>query len=283
MKSTIKNYKTNKVRSKAFGMFASLLVCSFTLFAQQDLSFQSGEQLNYNVNYKYGIVMVKAGNAQYNIKDNTFRGKPAIRTSLIFKTTGVVDAAFKVKDTLYSYFTPELIPVFHRKYLHEGKSHRIEEIEYKKFSKNATSVQSKRFKNESVKFDTLLTAKGIGYDMLSIFTFVRTLNYSDLNTGDTFGLTSFVGRDVIPMNVRYMGQTIIDKGSVKYKTLRFEVDIIDTAFTEPKTAMEIWISDDKNHIPIKLRAKLKIGAAEAELSSAKNLKFPFDAKVEIPN
>ena len=119
--------------------------------------------------------------------------------------------------------------------------------------------------------------------MLSIFTFVRTLNYSDLNAGDTFGLTSIVAKDIIPMNVRYMGQTVLDKGSTKYKTLRFEIDIVDPAFTEPKTAMEIWISDDKNHIPVKLRAKLKIGAAEAELTSAKNLKYPFDAKIEIPH
>ena len=282
----MKNIMRNLVieRSKAFGIFVSLLVYSSTLFAQQNLPFQSGEQLNFTVHYKYGIVMVKAGTAQYTIKDNTFfKGKPAIYTSLTFKTTGVVDAAFKVKDTLYSYFTPELIPVFHRKYLHEGKSHYIEDIEYKKFSKSSTSVQSKRVRDGNVRFDTLLITKGLGYDMLSIFTFVRTLNYSDLKTEDTFGLTSIVGKDVIPMNVRYMGQTILDKGTTKYKTLRFEIDIVDTAFTEHKTAMEVWISDDKNHIPIKLRAKLKIGAAEAELTSTKNLKYPFEAKIEIPH
>ena len=279
MRNIIKN---NRAGNKALGVFISLVVYSSTLLAQEDLPFQSGEQLNYSVHYKYGIVMVKAGNAQYSIKNITFRGKPAIRTSLTFKTSGVVDAAFKVKDTLHSYFTPKLIPVFHRKYLHEGKAHYIEDIEYKNFSSSSTSVQSKRVKDGNVRFDTLLVAKGLGYDMLSIFTFVRTLNYADLTTGDTFGLTSIVGRDVISMNVRYMGQTVLDKGNTKYKTLRFEIDIVDTAFTEPKTAMEIWISDDKNHIPVKLRAKLKTGAAEAELSSAKNLKYPFEAKIEIP-
>jgi len=282
MKNTTNNNSRRskrRVNSKAFGLFAGLLIYLY-VFAQQDLPFLSGEQLDFSVHYKYGIVMMKAGNAKYTIQDDTFEGKPVIRTSLTFKTTGVVDAAFKVKDTLYSYFTPELIPVFHRKYLHEGKAHYIEDIEYRKFSSTSTLVQSKRIKNESVKFDTLLVAKGMGYDMLSIFTFVRTLDYSTLNTGDKFGLISIVGKDVIPLNVRYMGQAILDKGSTKYKTLRFEIDIIDRAFTEPKTAMEIWVSDDKNHIPVKLRAKLKIGAAEAELSSVKNLKYPFDAKIE---
>ena len=269
-------------RSKVFGLFICFITYSFVSFAQKDLPFQSGEILDYTIHYKYGIVM-KAGVAQYAVKDNTFRGKPAIYTSLSFRTTGVVDAAFKVRDTLIAYSTPELIPVFHRKFMHEGKSNYIEEIDYKKFSDAFTSVHSKKYSPETgkVRFDTLLTAKSVGFDMLNIFIFIRSLDYSKLNHGDAINITSFAGRDAVPLNIRYMGQTILDKGSVKYKALRFEVDIADPAFTEHKTAMEVWISDDKNRLPLKLKAKLKIGAAEAEISSTKNLKHPFDSRVEI--
>ncbi len=161
MKNIISNLK---VGSKVFGLFAGLVIYSSSLLAQQDLPFQTGEQLNFTIRYKYGIVMVKAGTAQYAIKDYIFREKPAIRTSLTFRTTGVVDAAYSVKDTLYSYFTPELIPVFHRKYLNEGKTHYKDEIDYKIFSANFTSVQSKRIRNGNVRFDTLLTTNGFGYD-----------------------------------------------------------------------------------------------------------------------
>ncbi|MCL2649975.1 MAG: DUF3108 domain-containing protein [Candidatus Azobacteroides sp.] len=265
------------------GLILCLLSCSPVLLAQQekDLPFQSGEQLNYNIYYKYGIMMVKAGTAQYDVKDNTFRGKPAIKTSLTFKTSGVVDKAFKVRDTLIAYSTSALVPVFHRKFLHEGKMNHIEDIDYKKFSTTLTSVQSKKYTPDAVKFDTLLTAKSMGFDMLSIFIFIRTLDYSKLKEGTAFGIASFVGKDVVPLNVRYMGQSIIDKGNTKYKTLRFEVDIVDRAFEEAKTSMEVWISDDNNRIPIKLKAKLKIGAAEAEIASTKNLKHPFASKIEI--
>ena len=281
MKSTIVNLIDKLCRT---GFVIYLLSCSSILFAQQegkDLPFQSGEQLNYNIHYKYGIVMAKAGTAQYDVKDNTFRGKPAIRTSLTFKTTGVVDKAFKIRDTLVAYSTPALIPVFHRKFLHEGKAHYVEEIDYKTFSPTLTSVRSKRYTSETVKFDTLLTANSVGFDMLNIFIFVRALDYSKLKAGDTFKMASFVGKEVVPLNVRCMGQSIIDKGNTKYKTLRFEIDIVDPAFEESKTAMEIWISDDNNRIPIKLKAKLKIGAAEAEIASTKNLKHPFDSMIKI--
>ena len=277
----MKNITVKMLKNKVFGLFAGLFVYSSVLLAQEKLPFQSGEQLDYSIHYKYGIMMVKAGTAQYAVKDNIFRGNPVIRTSLIFRTTGVVDAAFKVRDTLIAYSTPELVPVFHCKHLHEGKTHYTEEMDYKKFSETFTSVQSKKYMSAIVKFDTLLTAKSMGFDMLSIFVFVRSLNYTKLKTGDTFEIASFVGKETIPMHVRYMGQIIFDKGSVKYKTLRFEIDIVDHAFEDHKTAMEIWIGDDKNHLPIRLKAKLKIGAAEAVLISAKNLKYAFDSKIEI--
>ena len=278
MKNITGNWKR---RSKIFGLLACLLICSSSLFAQQELPFQPGEQLDFVIYYKYGI-MVKGGNAQYLIRNSTFKGQPAIRTGLTFKTTGLLDAAYKVKDTLYSYFTPELLPIAHHKFLHEGKTIYTEKIEYKEFSEEFTSVQSKRIRPDgSLRFDTLLTAKGIGLDMLSIFAFIRTIDYPNLKAGDKILITSFVAKDAIPVYIRYIGQSIVDKGSVKYKALQFGIDFVADAFTDPKNAMEIWISDDENHIPLKLRAKLKIGAAEAELTSAKNLKYPFDAKIEI--
>ncbi len=285
MKNITGVYVNNSIGFYKKIIYASLLSLFFLSFSNdafsQELPFKPGESLNYTIHYKYGIVMAKAGTAQYDVKECLFRTKPAIRTSLSFKTTSMFDKVYKIRDTLYSYSTPELQPVFHRKYLHEGKTEYVEEIDYKKFSNTYTSVSSKRYNDDVVKFDTILFAKEKGYDMINIFTFARIVDCSSLKPGASFTITSFVGRDAVPMNIRYAGQTILDKGSVKYKTHKFEIDIIDPAFDEHKKAIEIWISDDDNRVPIKLRAKLKIGAAEAELSSFKNLKYPFDSRIEI--
>ena len=58
-------------------------------------------------------------------------------------------------------------------------------------------------------------------------------------------------------------------------------DIYDDAFTQSKEAAEIWIGDDENHIPIKIRAKLKIGAAEVYYKSSKGFRYPLTSRVEI--
>ena len=53
------------------------------------------------------------------------------------------------------------------------------------------------------------------------------------------------------------------------------------AFTQSKAAGEIWVGDDDNRIPIKIRAKLKIGAAEVYFKSAKGLRYPLSCEVKL--
>lgn len=274
----MKNLTTKAIASKLLLISIGLLIVSLMPAQNTRLPFQSGEQLNYNVHYKYGFVMAKAGTARYEVKDSSFKGNPCFRSSLTFKTTSFFDNIYKIRDTLISYSNTDLEPIFHRKHLHEGKTYYKEDIRFIKFSESHTSAKSKRYTEESVRFDTLLHSSSSGFDMVSIFMFVRTIDYSTLKKGDCFNLTSFVGRDAIPMVLRYMEPKAIEIDSKKYKTLRFELDLTDDAFSANKKAMEIWISEEPSRIPVKLRAKLKIGAAEAELSSAKNIKSASDSK-----
>ncbi len=248
----------------------------------QDTPFQDGEQLNYEIHYKYGIVMVKAGAARYRVSSSQYGHKQAFKTSLDFKTSSFFDKIFKVRDTLDSYMNFDLQPMYHKRSINEGSTKFIEELFVKKHSKMFSEVRVRRATVNAVKFDTLLTAENRGYDILSIFSFARTLDFSNMQSGQSFPLTTFVGKRKVNMIVRFMGQSIIEKSeTIKYRAFRIEVDIVDEVFNESKSAMEIWISDDENRVPLKLKAKLKIGAAEANLTSYKGLKYPLTSEVRI--
>ena len=74
---------------------------------------------------------------------------------------------------------------------------------------------------------------------------------------------------------RYTGQQIVEHKEAKFRTRHFYIDIYDEAFTQAKEAAEVWIGDDENHIPVKIRAKLKIGAAEVYYKDSYNLRAPL--------
>ena len=253
-------------------------------YAQSDsLPFQSGEVLNFDIRYKYGLVMLKAGTAKYKINAGTLNGQPSYRSSLDFKTSSFFDKIFMIRDTLYSHASnPELTPLYHKRSVNEGSTHFKEDVFILKHTPTYSEARVKRERNNEIRFDTILTANKLGYDLLNLFVFIRTLDYSTLKVGDNFQLVAFMDKSNINIILHYVGQSVIEKSSkVKYKTHKFNVDIADKAFNTSKKSLEVWISDDDNRIPLKLKAQLKIGAAEADLSSYSNLKNSFNAEVKI--
>ncbi|GHU10207.1 hypothetical protein FACS189431_8860 [Alphaproteobacteria bacterium] len=70
---------------------------------------------------------------------------------------------------------------------------------------------------------------------------------------------------------------------MKYRTHHFFIDVYDPAFTQSKEAAEVWVGDDDNHIPVRVRAKLKIGAAEVYFKDSNNLQYPFTCRIVIPS
>jgi hypothetical protein len=260
------------------------LFLSFASIRAEEIPFREGEVLKYDINFKWGLVMMKAGTAHYTVQKGSYENQPTYQTTLDFKTTSFFDGIFKIRDTLLSHINNvDLEPLYHIRTIHEGKTHYWEEVFVKTHSENYTEARVKRQNTETVKFDTTIVSQNAGYDMLSIFLFARTLDYPQLEQDGTFHVSSFVGKNKVNITVHFKGQAIVEKSeSVKYKAYRLTIDIGDDAFNESKNAMEIWISDDKNHVPLKIKAKLKIGTAEAKLTSRQNLKYPFTSEIKIP-
>ena len=66
----------------------------------------------------------------------------------------------------------------------------------------------------------------------------------------------------------------------KYKTLKFQPDVIaGNVFTED-TKMSVWVSDDENRIPVLIESPVSVGTVKVVLKSYKGLKYSFTAKVE---
>ena len=90
-----------------------------------------------------------------------------------------------------------------------------------------------------------------------------------------------IGRELVNAHFRYTGQQIVEHKEAKFRTRHFYIDIYDEAFTQAKEAAEVWIGDDENHIPVKIRAKLKIGAAEVYYKDSYNLCAPLTCRIVV--
>jgi len=258
------------------------LLLPLTDLSASDFPFQAGEKLSFDIHYKYGLVMLKAGTANYRIESNDYVNRNSFQLTLDFKTSSFFDRIFKMRDTLRSNITENLHPLYHKRSVNEGNYQFTEELFFRKSTPEYSEVRVKRESKLLVKFDTILTSNIISYDILNLVLYIRSFDFSQWQSTPVRYVSTFIGKDKITIAIRCEGQSIVEKGdTLKYKTYKIAFDFTDKAFNESKNAIEVWLSDDKNRIPIKIRAKLRIGAAEVYLASRENLKYPLSSEIKI--
>ena len=248
----------------------------------QTLSFQANEEVDYELYYKWGLVFSKAGNATFKVTESYFEGQPAWQYSLLFRSAGIVEKLYRMRDTMACYYSKAPRLLYSSKHSDEGDYYSVDELRFRYEPANQVAIASRRYTLKKVKIDTLLVAESPVSDMLGGTLYLRALAAGTLRSGDDFPLTVAIGRDLVTMRFRYSGQRIVEHKGVKYRTRHFYIDIEDEAFEQPKAAAEVWIGDDANHIPVKVRAKLKLGAVEAYLKEGRNLRAPMDCRVVMP-
>jgi hypothetical protein len=237
------------------------------------MSLNCGEETTYEVFFKWGILMPRAGEATLSF-DRT--GDEARRYRLCFATTRFFDAVYRMRDTLDCYYAPDGRLLSAVKYSDEGGYLLTDELTFS-CAGERTAIHSRRYTPTNTKIDTtLVSPSGHVFDMFGMVFYLRTLDCSSLRRDDCVNARVAIGRDLVNIVCRYGGRATVERDRRKYRTHHFTVEIRDEAFEQSKSATEIWIGDDENHLPIKIRSKLKIGAAEIYCKSARNLKGPIE-------
>jgi len=261
----------------------SYFLLSLIAVQATDFPFRGGEKLTFDIHYKYGLIMLKAGSANFNVMENKYNDTNSSLLTLDFKTTSFFDKIFKMRDTLRSVITENLQPLHHIKNVHEGNYQFTDEMFFNKFSATYTEIRSRRESQQLVRFDTIISLNAVCYDILSLIPYICSLDFSQQGVAQEKTVSIFSGRDKISVTIRNEGQSIVERSdTLKYKTYKIALDFTDSNFNESKNAIEIWMSDDKNKIPVKIRAKLRIGAVEVYLTSWENLKYPLSSEIKIP-
>lgn len=271
------------------GLCLVLFLCLFSFTGllnaqclQDSKVFHDGEKVEFDLYFKWGLLMTKGGGATMTVSASEYENQAVWQSELLLYTSGMIDKVFRIRDTIVNYTTqhePRLL--FSTKRSDEGGYYQIDNLTYA-YKGEETHVHAFRRNKNRIKADTLLVGGNCVLDILGSLMYARSFNWHEMEQGTQYHLQVAMGKTVIPISYRYEGQQIVDRGDVKYSTRYFIIDIFDDAFTQSKEALEIWIGDDDNHLPVKVRAKLKLGAMEAYYKDSSGLRHPLNSRIVIP-
>lgn len=185
----------------------------------RNTAFESGESLTYNLYYNWQFVWVKAGSASMSVYKSYFKGKDAYRASLVTRGNEKVDKMFVLRDTLLTYCSTDLVPLYYRKGANEGKRYTVDEVWYTYGGGKTNMRQHRRHKDGTHSWMNSSKSECV-FDMLSIFLRARSFDPTNWTKGYEVRFPMADGNSVDYAKLRYRGKSTVkaDNGK-KYRCL----------------------------------------------------------------
>jgi hypothetical protein len=231
-------------------------------------AFKNGEWLKFRMSYSN---FLNAGYATIDVKNTTNNNQPAFHIDGKGKSTGLVSLFFKVRDHYQTFIYKEsLKPYRFIRDIYEGGYTKHKEILFNHDKKEAIV---KNLKHNTVnKYPISSNIQ----DMLSTLYFLRNQDLSNLQINDEIELKMFFDQEINNFKLRFLGKEIVKTKIGKVKALKFRPIVQAGRVFKEQESVTVWISDDKNKIPLKIKASLAVGSLRADLESFKGLAHPFN-------
>jgi hypothetical protein len=247
-----------------------LITVGFT--SQREDAFEPGEWFKFRVHY--GIV--NAGYATLEVKEDVRNNKKVFHAIGHGYSTGMTDLFFGINDNYESYFDKlTRKPYQYVRKINEGGYTKNEEGF---FNQDENKVLVKDYKNKNEK--TVIVTENV-QDAVSAFYYLRNYPTIDkLKPGESIVLDMFFDGEIIKFKLKFIGREDIETKFGTISTMIFRPLVLSGRVFKEEESLTIWISDDDNKIPIRIKASLTVGSIKADLDGFKGLKYPFSVKVK---
>lgn len=240
------------------------LILSIFCWMTSNAAAFNNETLHYVISYKWGMIHKDAGDATLSLRQKGHNYEAVLAA----RTRPWADNFYRVRDTLLCTMnTANLTPVSYHKITHEKGKHKRDVITYTQ-GRGITKGEAVKYRNKDGKWTTSrksLTASGPVFDMLSIFYYLRTLDYDRLSKNHyVYKATVFSGSRSETISIRCLGREKVklrDKSTQEAYRIRF--NFTTNGGTKSSDDMDTWISTDASHIPLYLVGKLPVGEVRA--------------------
>lgn len=244
----------------------------------ENKAFKTGEFLSYDLYFNWKFVWVKVGTASMSTVQSRYGGKTAWRSSLTTRSNSKLDKVFTLRDTLLSYCSEELAPLYFRKGAREGDRYYVDEIWYS-YPKGNCHMKQHRIENSGEHVWKESEYQDCIYDMMSIFLRARNFDASKFTVGQNIPMPISDAKRLSNSWLKYQGKETFEIEDTKQKFKCLVFSFIEREDGKNHELIRFYVTDDDNHIPVRLDMFLSFGSAKAFLKGYKGVRNPMTSKI----
>jgi len=229
-------------------------------------SFTYGEKLTFAVYYDSfvtGKVTAGIGSLEISSEPVDVAGRKTYHVVGEGKSKGAFNLFFKVNDRFESWVDEEyMVPWRFTRDTREGDFVYKDEVKFNQYSGSYSSSRA----NKKMPVGS--------HDIISAYFHARNIDFSGMKPGDVYPINFILDDSLYLSVIKFIAreEVTIDLGT--FRCLHFKPMVVTGAVFSQPYPMDLWISDDKNHIPILAKSAVNVGSVKLELVKYKGLKNP---------
>ena len=198
-------------------------------------------KLTYYIEWR----LIHAGDAVLDLHNSDGRMK--------LDSAGLVSALFKVDDTYTVRFEPSFCAAESQMDSKEGKRHRQTTVTFDRNQNRATWMERDVLDNNKVLRRAQVDIPHCVHDVLGG---LLTLRGSTLEPGQSTLAPMTDGRRSAQVKVDAQEREQVTTPAGTFKTIRYEVNLLNGVVYPRKGRVFVWLSDDAKRIPVQIRLRL---------------------------
>ena len=250
------------------------IILSLKLSADDDFcglrntAFSANEFLSFNIYYSVIGLYVNAGTATFTNRLEKLDNKIVYHVVGAGTSNSSYDWIFKVRDRYESYFdTTYLKPLKFIRNVDEGGYKKLENVTFDRENNIATSTKGTYKVPNCVQ------------DVLSAIYYARNINFNNYKVDDKIPFTMFLDNEVYNLYIRYLGKEVIKTRYGKFNAIKFKPLLVKGTIFSGGEKMNVWVSDDGNHIPLRIESPITVGSIKVDMMQYRNLRYPLTSKI----
>jgi len=153
----------------------------------------------------------------------------------------------------------------------------VDEGGYKKYN-NVTFNQTA---GTAVSTNGVFTVTKCIQDVVSAVYYARNIDFNKYNVNDKIPFDMFLDDEVYHLYIRYMGKEKLKTRYGKFNAIKFKPLLIKGTIFEGGEKMNAWVSDDPNHLLLRVESPIAVGSIKVDMMGYKNLRYPLTSLISV--
>lgn len=225
-------------------------------------AFNRGEELKFRFFYDSWFADITAGYGTLTVTEDKVvkYGRPTYHVVAEGKSKGLFNMFMKVHDRFESWFDEEDYKPYHfLRRTREGGYRKDDDVLFNYTNHQAQSrTATKNIPSQA-------------FCIISAFYYARNLDLSNVSVGDVIKVPFFFDDSVYNSAIQYLGKETVKTDFGQFKCLKIKPMMATGKVFKDPYPMVLYVTDDKNRIPVMGESALIVGKVKMELCSYKGL------------